>query len=211
MTWFRAVVICTAIAMLLSCAAASGQASDTASTEKTKGQSSPQPGPSVLPNDPSYQIGPEDMLNINVWKEPDVSGSVPVRPDGKISLPLLNDVQAAGLTPIQLAVKIQNGLKQYITDPRVTVTVTNVNSKRIFLMGEVARPGAYPLLPNMTVLQALSSAGGFTQFSNLKKIYVLRTDQGKQLKLPFNYKAAINGTSPEQNYMLKAGDTIVVP
>lgn len=211
MMWFRTLAVSAAIAILLSCAAFGGQANDSG---KTKGQSAPsaqQPGPSVQPNDPSYQIGPEDMLNINVWKEPDVSGNVPVRPDGKISLPLLNDVQAAGLTPIQLAAKIQDGLKQYITDPRVTVTVTNVNSKRIFLMGEVNRPGAYPLLPNMTVLQALSSAGGFTQFSNLKKIYVLRTDQGKQLKLPFNYKAAINGTSPEQNYMLKAGDTIVVP
>ncbi|MBV9609335.1 MAG: polysaccharide biosynthesis/export family protein [Acidobacteria bacterium] len=152
------------------------------------------------------------MLAINVWKEPDVSANtIPVRPDGKISLPLLNDVQAAGLTPMTLAQNLQDALKHYITDPRVTVTVTNVNSKRIFMMGEIGKPGAYPLLPNMTVLQALSSAGGFSQFANIKKIYVLRTQQGKQVKLPFNYKAVISGQTPEQNFELKAGDTIVVP
>ena len=109
------------------------------------------------------------MLDISVWKEPELTRAVPVRPDGKISLPLLNDVQAAGKTPLQLATDITAGLKKYVTDPQVTVIVTTINSQRVYILGEVNRAGAYPLLPNMTVLQALSSAGGFTQFANLKK------------------------------------------
>ena len=160
--------------------------------------------------DPNYVIGAQDVLDINVWKEDQLTKSVPVRPDGKISLPLLNDVQAAGLTPTQLANQITEGLKKFITDPQVTVIVREINSQRVYLIGEVGRAGAYPLLPGMTVLQALSSAGGFTQFANIKKIYVLRNENGKQQKFPFNYKQALNENSSE-NITLKAGDTIVVP
>ena len=137
--------------------------------------------------------------------------SVPVRPDGKISLPLLNDVQAAGLTPAELAAQITASLKKFVTAPQVTVIVTAINSQRVFIIGEVLRPGAFPLLPGMTVLQALSSAGGFTQFASLGKIYVLRNEDGKQTKHSFNYKAAINGKQVDQNFLLKAGDQIVVP
>jgi polysaccharide export outer membrane protein len=161
------------------------------------------------PADANYVIGPQDMLDISVWKEEQLTKTVPVRPDGKISMPLLNDVQAAGLTPTQLANQITESLKKFVTDPQVTVIVREINSQRVYLLGEVARAGAYPLLPNMTVLQALSSAGGFTQFANLKKIYVLRVENGKQEKFPFNYKHALE--SPDQNILLKAGDTIVVP
>ena len=161
--------------------------------------------------DPDYKIGPQDMLRVDVWKEPDISRIVPVRPDGKITLPLVNDVQAAGLTPTQLAAKIAEGLKKYITSPQVTVGVTEINSRRIFVNGEVARPGAFPLLPNMTVLQALSSAGGFTQFAREKKIYILRMENGKQVKYPFNYKEAVSGKNVEQNIILQGGDIIVVP
>jgi polysaccharide biosynthesis/export protein len=146
-----------------------------------------------------------------VWKEPEVSRVVPVRPDGKISLPLLNDVQAAGLNPGQLAAQITDSLKKFVTNPQVTVIVTTINSQRVYILGEVSRPGAFPLLPNMTVLQALSSAGGFTQFAREKKIYVLRNEDGKQVKHPFDYKAVIDGKNPDQNIVLKAGDTIVVP
>jgi polysaccharide export outer membrane protein len=134
-----------------------------------------------------------------------------VRPDGKISLPLLNDVQAAGLTPSQLAAQLTESLKKFVANPQVTVIVTTINSQRVYIMGEVIRAGAYPLLPGMTVLQGLSSAGGFTQFANLKKIYVLRQENGKQVKLPFNYKEVVGGKNPDQNITLKAGDTIVVP
>jgi polysaccharide export outer membrane protein len=159
--------------------------------------------------DPNYVMGPQDVLDISVWKEEQLTKTVPVRPDGKISMPLLNDVQAAGLTPTQLAGQITESLKKFVTDPQVTIIVREINSQRVYMLGEVARAGAYPLLPNMTVLQALSSAGGFTQFANVKKIYVLRVENGKQQKFPFNYKHALE--SPDENILLKAGDTIVVP
>jgi polysaccharide export outer membrane protein len=167
--------------------------------------------PPAATNDPDYVIGPEDSLHVSVWKEPDLSGQVPVRPDGKISLPLLNDVQAAGNTPMKLASILTQQLQQYVTDPHVTVVVTAINSKRVFLVGEVGHVGALNMLPNMTVLQALASAGGFTQFASLKKIYILRNENGKQIRIPVNYKAIVTGQSPEQNIPLKPGDTIVVP
>lgn len=161
--------------------------------------------------DPAYVIGPDDVLQISVWKEPDLSGTVPVRPDGKISLPLLSDVQAAGHTPMFLSALISDKLKQYVTDPHVTVVVTGINSKRVFLVGEVHHVGSINMLPQMTILQALASAGGFTQFANEKKIYVLRNENGRQVKIPVNYKTIISGRSPEKNILLQPGDTIVVP
>jgi len=161
--------------------------------------------------DPSYVIGAQDVLDIDVWHQKELTRAVEVRPDGKISLPLLNDIQASGLTPMQLAANITEGLKKFITDPQVTVIVTQINSQRVYILGEVTKPGAYPLLPGMDVLQALSSAGGFTMFANTKKIYVLRQQGGKQKKFPFNYKAVISGKHTEQNIVLRAGDQIVVP
>jgi polysaccharide biosynthesis/export protein len=158
-----------------------------------------------------YLIGAEDVLDISVWKEPELSREVPVRPDGKISLPLLNDVQAVGLTPMQLADQITAGLKKFVSSPEVTVIVKTMNSQRVYILGEVTRPGAYPLLPDMTVLQALSSGGGFTQFAKMKSIYVLRTENGKQQKYPFNYKDVVAGKQSDQNIILKPGDTVVVP
>ncbi len=120
-------------------------------------------------SDADYKIGPQDVLRIDVWKEPDISRVAPVRPDGRISLPLLNDVQAAGLTPTQLAAMLTEGLKKFITNPQVTVSVSEINSRRVYVTGEVTKPGAFPLLPNMTVLQALSSSGGFSQFAKSQK------------------------------------------
>ncbi len=181
----------------------SAQANQTSTATTTAAQ--------VVPNDTEYKIGPQDVLRIDVWKEADISRSEPVRPDGRISLPLLNDVQAAGLTPIQLAGVITDGLKKYITNPQVTVSVTEINSRRVYVTGEVTRPGAFPLLPNMTVLQALSSSGGFSQFAKLKGIYVLRNEGGKQVKHPFNYKDVVSGKKPELNIQLQPGDVIVVP
>ena len=167
--------------------------------------------PKPATDDPSYIIGAQDVLDISVWKEAELTRAVPVRPDGKISLPLLNDVQAAGLTPTQLAAEITENLKKFVTNPQVTIIVTQINSQRVYILGEAARPGAYPLLPGMTVLEALSSSGGFTMFANTKKIYVLRREGGKQEKLAFNYKDVIDGKHPEQNIELKAGDQVVVP
>jgi len=159
---------------------------------------------------PDYVIGADDTLHISVWKEPDLSEQLPVRPDGKISMPLLNDVQAAGLTPLQLKDSLTEKLKKYIADPRVTVVVLAMNSRRIFVTGEVVHSGPINLLPHMTVLQALAQAG-FTQFANPKAIYLLRTENGKQQKLPFNYKEVVKGNHPEENIELKPGDTLVVP
>jgi polysaccharide biosynthesis/export protein len=162
-------------------------------------------------NDAEYKIGAQDVLRIDVWKEDQLTRTVPVRPDGKITLPLVNDVQAIGLTSMQLAAVITDGLKKYITNPQVTVTIAEINSRRIYVTGEVTRPGAFPLLPNMTVLQALSGSGGFTQFARSKKIYILRTEDGKQTKIPFNYNEVVGGKKPEQNIALQPGDVIVVP
>jgi polysaccharide export outer membrane protein len=159
---------------------------------------------------PDYVIGADDTLHISVWKEPDLTETLPVRPDGKISMPLLNDITAAGLTPLQLRDEITERLKKYIADPRVTVVVTGMNSRRVFATGEVLHTGPMTLLPHMTVLQALAQAG-FSQFANPKAIYLLRIENGKQQKIPFNYKEVVKGNHPEQNIELKPGDTIVVP
>jgi len=164
----------------------------------------------ATPND--YVIGPQDVLSINVWHELEVSvPQVPVRPDGKVSLPLLNDVQAAGNTPAQLTAILTQQLKRYISEPRVTVTVVQMNSQRFYIMGEVLRPGSFQLHANTTVLQGLASSGGFTEMADAKKIYVLRKQESGQVKLPFNYREVVKGRKAEQNILLQAGDTIVVP
>ena len=175
------------------------------------GAAKPESGPKSATDDPTYVIGQDDVLDISVWKEPEVSRQVPVRPDGKISLPLLNDVQATGLTPMQLQAQLTEKLKKFLTDPQVTVIVTAINSRRVYLMGEINRPGAIPLVPNMTVLQAISTAGGLSQFANSSKIQILRTENGKQATYFFNYKDVIKGVKTDQNILLKPGDSIVVP
>ncbi|HEY1482194.1 MAG TPA: polysaccharide biosynthesis/export family protein [Candidatus Acidoferrum sp.] len=180
------------------------------STQKSSGKVDPTVAPTSVVGD-DYKIGPQDVVQIDVWKEPEITRVIPVRPDGKISLPLLNDVQAAGFTAMQLAGNIRDGLTKFITSPQVTVTVTQINSRRVFVTGEVARSGALPLLPNMTVLEAIASCGGFTQFAREKAIYVLRVENGKQAKIPFNYRDVVKGHHPEQNILLQPGDVIVVP
>ncbi len=165
---------------------------------------------SVSASGPSYVIGTGDVLHIAVWQEPDLTATLPVRSDGMISLPLLNDVPAAGLTPMQLAALLNQKLKKYVATPRVTVVVTQANSHRAYVVGEVLHTGPVALLPNMTVLQALATAG-FTEFANTKRIYILRMDNGQEVKIPFNYKQVIKGEAVAQNIVLKPGDTIVVP
>ena len=193
---------------------AAGLVAQATGSDKTDADKSDKPAARAQATEASsvsdYVIGADDTLHISVWKEPDLSETLPVRPDGKISMPLLNDVTAAGLTPLQLKDSLTEKLKKYIADPRVTVVVTAMNSRRIFVSGEVLHTGPMVLLPHMTMLQALSPAG-FTQFANVKGIYLLRTENGKQEKLPFNYKEVIKGNHPEQNIALKPGDTLVVP
>ncbi|MCL6480339.1 MAG: polysaccharide export protein [Firmicutes bacterium] len=185
-------------------------ASNRTTTAPSGNGNGPRTSPVTVPS-ADYRIGAQDVLTISVWKEPEITRTVPVRPDGKISLPLLDDVQAAGLTPMELAANITSGLKKFIADPQVTVIVTEINSRHFYVLGEVVRPGAYPLLPGMTVLQALSGAGGFSQWANLNEIYVLRDEGGKQVRYPFKYKDVLKGKRTEQNIELKPGDTIVVP
>lgn len=198
--------ISAAVALsLISMAAMAGQ------TSPSQAEPNDTTAAQTAQNDPSYKIGAQDVLSISVWKDPELTQTVPVRPDGKISMPLLNDVQAAGLTPTELRDQITAGLKKFVTDPVVTVVVTQINSQRVYITGEVTRAGAFPLLPGMTILQALSSAGGFTNFANTKKIYMFRMVNGKRVEFPFDYKAVIHGKKLDQNVVLQAADTIVVP
>jgi polysaccharide biosynthesis/export protein len=156
-----------------------------------------------------YIIGPQDSLQVTVWKEPTLSGTVPVRPDGMISMVLVGDLPAAGMTPMALGADISQRLKKYIQDPVVTVVVLGVDSQRVFLVGEVTKVGPLMLTPGMTTLQAIVTAGGLTQFANSKHIYILRKIAGKEQKMPFNYKQALKGDN--QGVSLLPGDTIVVP
>jgi polysaccharide export outer membrane protein len=162
--------------------------------------------------DESYIIGPDDILAINVWKEADVSRSIPVRSDGKISLPLVGEIQAAGLTPHQLERALVAKLQNFIAEPEVTVIVQEIRSQRFNILGQVARPGSYLLTSTTTVLDAIAMAGGFRDFAKQKNIYVLREDgQGNHVRLPFNYKEVIKGKNSDQNIRLKPRDTIVIP
>lgn len=170
------------------------------------------PNSSDVENKDHYLIGNEDVLAINVWKEPDVSRMVPVRSDGKISLPLLGEVQAAGKSPKELESEIAKGLRDYISEPEVTVIVQESRSRRFSILGQVQRPGSYLLSGQLRVLDAIAMAGGFRDFAKVKSIRVLRQEaNGKQVSLPFNYKDVIKGTNPDQNIELEPKDTIYIP
>ena len=158
----------------------------------------------------TYLLGADDSIVVTVWKEQNFSGPHSVRPDGMISMPLLGDIQAAGLTPMQLSDDISKRLKKYVNDPLVTVSVQQINSKHIYIVGQVLRVGPLALVAGMTPLQALASAGGLGPFANEKHIYILRKVSGKEEKIPFNYKTALK-TGNMQGIQLAPGDTIVVP
>jgi len=164
------------------------------------------------PHDDSFIIGNDDVLSINVWKETEVSRSLPVRSDGRISLPLVGEVQAAGRTPLQLEREIADKLKNYISDPEVTVMVQQINSQKYNILGQVAKPGSFSLTLTTTVLDAIAAAGGFRDFAKQKGIYILRPSlNGGQSRIPFNYKEVIKGKNSAQNIRLQPNDTIVVP
>jgi polysaccharide export outer membrane protein len=165
----------------------------------------------VKAHDDNFVIGNDDVLTINVWKEPDISRSVPVRSDGKISLPLVGEVQAAGLTPLKLEKDIAAKLKNYISEPEVTVIVQQVNSQKFNILGQVARPGSYALANSPTVLDAIALAGGFRDFAKKKNIYVLRQGASGESRIPFNYKDVSQGKNMSQNIRLQPGDTIIIP
>jgi len=172
--------------------------------------SAPAPAPPAGAAADTYVIGASDVIAIDVWKEPTLSGSLLVRPDGMISLPLLGDVHASGLTPLQLADQITAKLKKFVQDPNVSVVVSQIHSKVVYLMGEVGKKGPIEMTPGMTLLEAIGSAGGITEFANAKKIYILRDEAGKHEKIPVHYKEALKGDSA-LDLVLKPGDTIIVP
>jgi polysaccharide biosynthesis/export protein len=168
--------------------------------------------PSSAAHDDTFIIGKDDVLAINVWKEPDISRSIPVRSDGKISLPLVGEIQAAGETPLKLEQNIATKLKNYIEEPEVTVIVQQINSEKFNILGMVSKPGTYPLVGSATVLDAIALAGGFRDFAKQKSIYILRQNpDGTQTRLPFNYKDVIKGRNTAQNVLLQPRDTVIVP
>lgn len=163
-------------------------------------------------HDDNFVIGNDDVLAINVWKEPDVSRSIPVRSDGKISLPLAGELQASGRTPLKLEQDIAARLKNYIAEPEVTVIVQQINSQKFNILGQVNKPGSYVLTNSATVLDAIAMAGGFRDFAKQKNVYVLRQGaDGTQARLAFNYKEVVRGHNPAQNIKLQPRDTVVVP
>lgn len=164
------------------------------------------------PHETSFVIGNDDLLAINVWKEPDISRSIPVRSDGRISLPLVGEVQATGRTPLQLEGDIASRLRNYIAEPEVTVMVQEIRSQKFNILGQVTKPGSYSLELVTTVLDAIAAAGGFKDFANVKGIYILRQNSGGgESRIAFNYKQVIKGKNPQQNLKLEPRDTIVVP
>jgi polysaccharide biosynthesis/export protein len=168
--------------------------------------------PGAKPHDDTFIIGVDDLLAVNVWKEPDITRSIPVRSDGMISLPLVGELQASGRTPHQLEVAISEKLKNYISEPEVTVIVQEIRSQKFNILGQVARPGSYPLTNSTTVLDAIAIAGGFKDFAKQKNVYVLRQNpDGKETRFSFNYKDVIKGKDAAQNIRLQPRDTIVIP
>jgi polysaccharide export outer membrane protein len=170
----------------------------------------PPPEPDPMDRD-EYVIGPADTIKVEVWKNAELGATVPVRPDGKISVPLLDDVQAAGLTPLELKEVITEALREYVAEPDVTVIVSQVASAQVYLLGGVARQGSIHLTRNLRVLDAISEAGGFTQFADRGDVRVLRRTANGLVEHRFDYDAYLAGDAPESNFLLHAGDTIVVP
>lgn len=204
--------------LIVLCAGLSGQTAPPRPADADGGQSasgqSPEAGPAAgQGHSSSYIIGDDDLLEIHVWKEPELSRSpIPVRSDGKISIPLAGEIQAAGRTPLQLETEITSRLKEFITDPVVTVIVQKINSEKYNIMGEVTKPGSYALDVTTTVMDAIATAGGFRDFAKKGNVYVLRENaSGSETRLKFNYNAFVKGKNPEQNIRLQSGDTVVVP
>ncbi|HLW53529.1 MAG TPA: polysaccharide biosynthesis/export family protein [Candidatus Angelobacter sp.] len=204
MVLFAVVAVFTA----LSRAQTSRMNPDAASTPGTNSSSSS--GPSRVVSETDYVIGPDDLLVVNVWKEPELSRSVLVRPDGKITLPLLKDIKAGGSTPGQLQAKIETALSDYVSKPAVTVIVQEARSHKFNILGQVQKPGSYLLNSPLTVLDAIALAGGFREWAKQGSIYVLReSSPGIREKIAFNYKKVVQGSDPD--IQLQIRDTIVVP
>lgn len=207
----KAPLIAVFVAGAAVAAAAQSAAPQPPPAAATAAQKADSPAATGVLAPPDYVIGAEDVLEVVVWREKDLSAQVMVRPDGMVSLPLLNDVQAGGLTPEQFRERVSAGAAKYVESPSVTVIVKQINSRKVSVMGEVVKPGIYPLLAPTTVLQLLALAGGPTAFADVKDISVVRTIDGKTSRLLFNYKEVARGRRMEQNVLLLPGDTVIVP
>ncbi len=181
------------------------------SQEDKEGPQKKKTQPEWMPVSESYVIGPEDVLSIHVWKEEAFSRTVPVRMDGKISLPLIDDVQAAGFTARQLKEVLTTKLKEFVENPNVSVTVVEANSFKVFISGQVRSPGVYRLRSETSLLQFIPMVGGFTDWANQKKILIIRREGGQEKRITVNYKKIVSGKDPDSNIILKTGDTIIVP
>jgi polysaccharide export outer membrane protein len=210
-TFARLVVIVAGSGLLAGLPAAAQTAASGSSSAAVSPAASPPSIPVGVTAPADYIIGPEDQLSIVFWRDKDLSSDVVVRPDGKISLPLLNDVQAGGLTPEQLRHSVTEEAKRYVEDPTASVVVRQINSRRVFITGEVEKPGTYPLAGSTTVLQLLATAGGVREYAAKDKIVILRRENGREVAYKFNYKQVIQQKNPAQNIELKPGDTVVVP
>ena len=195
-------------ACLLAAPAAAQQKPQSAAPQA---KTSPGNVPAGVALPPGYVIGSEDVLTIVFWRDKDLTGDYRVRPDGKVTLPLLNDVQAAGLTPDELRANLTESASKFVQEPSATVIVKEIHSRKVFITGNVAKPDSYPLNGEMNVLQLIAQAGGLLEYADSKNIVVIRTDEGRQKHFKFNYKDVINRKRPEQNITLKPGDTVVVP
>lgn len=172
----------------------------------------PSAGPAGSVAAPSdYRIGPQDVLGVVFWREPDISGDVTVRPDGRITLPVIGELAAEGLTPAELQAAVHKAASRFLTDINVAVVVRAINSRKIFVTGRVASPGAHPLVGPLTVMQAIALAGGLTEYADAKGITIVRSRNGQSQSFKFNYRDVAKGKSMEQNLQLQPGDTIVVP
>jgi polysaccharide export outer membrane protein len=217
MTMNRCTLWMNRLALPFCCALLSGVLAAQAASGNAPAPAAPAAAPTQAPSaanahDDSFIIGNDDVLAINVWKEPDISRAIPVRSDGKISLPLVGEVQAAGRTPLKLEQEIAAKLQNFISQPEVTVIVQQINSQKYNVLGQVGHPGTFIIANSPTVLDAIALAGGFRDFAKQKAIYVLRQNaDGTQSRLPFNYKDVVKGKNPEQNVRIQPRDTIVVP
>jgi polysaccharide export outer membrane protein len=195
---------------LISCLAWTGAFAQS-QTQKPSARAGAPALPAGVTPPAGYVIGPEDTLAVVYWREKDMSADVVVRPDGMISLPLLNDINAAGLTPDQLRLAITEGATKFVEEPTVSIVVKAINSRKVFITGQVAKPGPYPLGGPTTVLQLIATAGGVAEYADKSKIMIVRAEGGKQTTLKFNYQDVMKGKNLSQNIELKPGDAIIVP
>ena len=201
----------TAVATASAVVFAAGAAAQSPTPVASVPQPPPQAAPAGVTPPAGYVIGPDDVLSIVVWREKDMSADAVVRPDGKITLPLLNDFQATGLTPDQLRGEIEKAAAKYMKEPNATVIVKAINSRKVSILGNVAKPGSYPLLGDTTVLQLIALAGGLQEYADAKGVKIMRKQDGRDVTLKFNYKDVTKGKNLQQNVMLKPGDTVIVP